>query len=86
MKEMVESDDHRHLSLRGLAMYAQRIGRVVASPSTWSRLARFVTLKYTKTALAWISGLVIRVLTKVRALQLKLNPVLKASLVSTRQV
>ena len=36
MKEMVESDDHRHLSLRGLALYAQRIGRVVASP--WSRL------------------------------------------------
>ena len=40
MREMVESDDHRHLSLRGLALYAQRIGRVVASPSTWSRLAR----------------------------------------------
>ena len=40
MKEMVESDDHRHFSLRGLTLYAQRIGRVVASPSTWSRLAR----------------------------------------------
>ena len=40
VKEMVESDDHRHLSLRGLALHAQRIGRVVASPSTWSRLAR----------------------------------------------
>jgi len=40
VKEMVESDDHRHLSLRGLALYAQRIGRVVASPSTWSRLIR----------------------------------------------
>ena len=40
VKEMVESDDHRHLSLRGLARHAQRIGRVVASPSTWSRLAR----------------------------------------------
>ena len=40
MKEMVESDDHRHLSLRGLALYAQRIGRVIASPSTWSRLVR----------------------------------------------
>jgi len=40
VKEMVESDDHRHLSLRGLALYAQRIGRVIASPSTWSRLAR----------------------------------------------
>ena len=40
VKEMVESDDNRHLSLRGLALYAQRIGRVVASPSTWSRLVR----------------------------------------------
>ncbi len=38
VKEMVESDDHRHLSLRGLALYAQRIGRVIASP--WSRLVR----------------------------------------------
>jgi transposase InsO family protein len=40
VKELVESDDHRHLSLRGLALYAQRIGSVVASPSTWSRLVR----------------------------------------------
>ena len=40
VKEMVESNDHRHLSLRGLALYAQRVGRVVASPSTWSRLVR----------------------------------------------
>ena len=40
VKEMVESNDHRHLSLRALALYAQRIGRVVASPSTWSRLVR----------------------------------------------
>ena len=40
VREMVESDDHRHLSLRGLALYAQRIGRVVASPSTWSRPVR----------------------------------------------
>jgi len=39
-KETVESDDHRHSSLRGLALHAQRIGRVVASPSTWSRLVR----------------------------------------------
>jgi len=40
VEEMVESDDHRHFSLRGLALHAQRIGRVVASPSTWSRLVR----------------------------------------------
>ena len=32
VKEMVESDEHRHFSLRGLALYAQRIGKVVASP------------------------------------------------------
>jgi putative transposase len=40
VKEMVESNGHRHFSLRGLALYAQRIGRVVASPSTWSHLVR----------------------------------------------
>jgi len=34
---MVESDDHRHMSLRALALHAQRIGRVLASPSTWYR-------------------------------------------------
>ena len=40
MREMVESGDHRHMSLRGLALHAQRIGRVFASPSTWYSLAR----------------------------------------------
>ncbi|MCP4900542.1 MAG: transposase family protein [bacterium] len=40
MQEMVESDDHRHMSLRGLALHAQRIGKIFASPSTWYRLAR----------------------------------------------
>jgi hypothetical protein len=29
-KEMVESDEHRHFSLQGLALYARRIGKVVA--------------------------------------------------------
>ena len=37
---MVESDDHRHMSLRGLALHAQRIGKIFASPSTRYRLAR----------------------------------------------
>ena len=37
---MVESDDHRHMSLRALALHAQRIGRVLASPSTWYRLVK----------------------------------------------
>jgi putative transposase len=40
MQEMVESDDNRHMSLRGLALHAQRIGKVFASPSTWYRLVR----------------------------------------------
>jgi putative transposase len=40
MREMAESNDHRHMSLRGLALHAQRIGKIVASPSTWYRLVR----------------------------------------------
>ena len=40
MQEMVESDDHRHMSLRGLALHAQRLGKIFASPSTWYRLVR----------------------------------------------
>lgn len=32
MKQIVESDDHRHRSLRALALHAQRIGKVLASP------------------------------------------------------
>ena len=40
MRRMVESDDHRHMSLRALALHAQRIGKVLASPSTWYRLVR----------------------------------------------
>ena len=30
MREMVESSDHRHMSLRALALHAQRIGKVFA--------------------------------------------------------
>ncbi|MCP4901501.1 MAG: hypothetical protein GY906_31440, partial [bacterium] len=33
VQEMVESDDHRHMSVRGLALHAQRIGKVISSPS-----------------------------------------------------
>jgi transposase InsO family protein len=40
VQEMVESNDHRHMSLRGLALHAQRVGKVIASPSTWYRLVR----------------------------------------------
>jgi len=40
MRKMVESDEHRHISLRALALHAQRIGKVFASPSAWYRLVR----------------------------------------------
>ena len=40
VQEMVESNDHRHMPLRALALHAQRVGKVIASPSTWYRLAR----------------------------------------------
>ncbi len=40
MRKKVESDDHPHMSQRALALHAQRIGKVIASPSTWYRLVR----------------------------------------------
>ena len=40
MRTLTESGDHRHMSLRALALRAQRIGDVIASPSTWYRMAR----------------------------------------------
>jgi transposase InsO family protein len=40
MRDMAESTDHQHMSLRALALHAQRIGKVFASPSTWYVLAR----------------------------------------------
>jgi len=40
LREMVENDDYRPMSLRALALHAQRIGKVIASPSTWYRLVR----------------------------------------------
>src|SRR5690606_33932678 len=36
MKQMVLDQALRHMPLSTLAMYAQRIGAVIASPSTWS--------------------------------------------------
>ena len=38
--EMVRDPGYRHMSLRALALHAQRVGRVVASPTTWARLTR----------------------------------------------
>jgi transposase InsO family protein len=38
--DMVQSAEHRHMSIRGLALHAQRIGKVFAHPATWSKLIR----------------------------------------------
>ena len=40
IKEMVTSDTCRHMPMTTLARYAQRIGKVFASVSTWNKLAR----------------------------------------------
>ena len=40
MRKMVESNDHRHMSLRTVALHAQRIGKVLVSPSTWYWLVK----------------------------------------------
>ncbi|MHC5112289.1 MAG: transposase [Planctomycetota bacterium] len=40
IKEMVTSSEYRHVPTATLAVLAQRIGRVIASPSTWFRLVR----------------------------------------------
>jgi putative transposase len=40
METMVVSRDHRFMSVRALALHAQRVGKVFASPTTWYRLIR----------------------------------------------
>jgi putative transposase len=40
MRDMVVSEDYRHMTIRSLALHAQRSGKVFASPSTWARHAR----------------------------------------------
>ncbi|HJX63163.1 MAG TPA: DDE-type integrase/transposase/recombinase, partial [Polyangia bacterium] len=40
IKEMVLAPEHRHMPLGTLARYAQRIGKVFASASTWAKLVR----------------------------------------------
>ena len=40
IKEMVTSDEYRHVPTATLAILAQRIGTVFASPTTWFRLVR----------------------------------------------
>ena len=38
--DMVQSSDHRRMSIRGLALHAQRVGKVFAHPGTWGKLIR----------------------------------------------
>ncbi len=40
VKEMVTSDEYRHVPTGTLAILAQRLGKVFASPATWYRLVR----------------------------------------------
>lgn len=40
IKEMVTSDEYRHVPTGTLALLAQRLGKVFASPTTWHRLVR----------------------------------------------
>jgi putative transposase len=40
IKEMVLAPEHRHMPLRTLALYAQRLGKVFASVTTWAKLVR----------------------------------------------
>jgi len=40
VKDMVLAPEYRHMPLRTLSLYAQRVGRVFASASTWARLVR----------------------------------------------
>ena len=40
VKTMALATEHRHMPLRTLALYAQRVGRVIASVTTWAKLVR----------------------------------------------
>lgn len=40
VKEMILAPQYRHMPLRTLAVYAQRLGKVFASVSTWGKLVR----------------------------------------------
>ena len=39
-RDMATAMEYRHMPIRVLALYAQRIGRVFAAPATWARLIR----------------------------------------------
>jgi putative transposase len=40
IKDMVLAPENRHMALGTLALYAQRIGKVFASATTWAKLVR----------------------------------------------
>jgi putative transposase len=40
IKDMVTDAEYRHMPLRALAVYAQRVGKVFASVTTWAKLVR----------------------------------------------
>jgi transposase InsO family protein len=40
VQQMATAMEYRHMPIRALALYAQRIGRVFAAPATWARLIR----------------------------------------------
>ena len=40
IKSLVLAPEHRHMPLRTLALYAQRVGKVFASVTTWAKLRR----------------------------------------------
>ena len=40
MRDFVESEDFRHIGVQNLALYAQRLGKLFASASTWYKMIR----------------------------------------------
>jgi hypothetical protein len=40
IKDMALAPEYRHMPVRTLALYAERIGKVFASATTWARLIR----------------------------------------------
>ena len=40
MRDCVESETYRHIAVQNLALYAQRLGKVFASASTWYKMIR----------------------------------------------
>ncbi len=40
MRDFVESETYRHIAVQNLALYAQRLGKLFASASTWYKMIR----------------------------------------------